>query len=268
MPYPTSARRLHMMVTSLFTSECWHDRIYGNNTNYADICPSLERVVLMLTDKPVVNVPLLNFQTFASEKMPQLKTKITEGETHRWRFYTYNASGFMLKDSVQKWASWLTHRDLRAVINGGHEEGDSIVDALSGARFLRDPDYRDALVDAWMLWLQHEEPAGNLDVKRLQHFNWSNDMWTGRLKDLKCALVLHHDAGAVTMEDGENSDLVSYSTSICKRVRDLALFYFSQPGRKPKDPLQLSDKEFCEEYHSHSKYNKPCYKTKRLPEQL
>ena len=101
----------------------------------------------------------------------------------------------------------------------------------------------------------------------LQYFNIYDWEWTGRLKDLKCALILHHDAETVTME--ERLDLYTpYDKSVLSRVRDLALTYFTQQDRKPKDPLQLSHDEFCKEYHSHSQHNQPCYKTKSLPEQL
>jgi len=103
---------------------------------------------------PVVQVPLLNFQTYAPMKIPDLKIEITEGETHRWKFYIYDTSELIFRSAGEMWARWLTHRDLRAVSNGEHTNGSNIIRALRDAERIGDLDYRDALVDAWMLWLQ------------------------------------------------------------------------------------------------------------------
>lgn len=216
----------------------------------------------MRNGSSVGQVPFLNFQNHAPTKIPDLKVEIAEGETHRWRFYIHDTSELIFDGSGERWARWLTHRDLRAVY------GIRIASALTDAQCIGDPDFQDALVDAWMLYVQGGQPAGNLDVELLQDANFLDSLWTGRLRDLKCALILHHDAGAVTMEDNEDLDKSPYDPSVCRRVRDMALISFAQPDRKPKDPLQLSDDEFCEKYHSHFQHDQPCHKTKRLSEQL
>lgn len=221
----------------------------------------------MQEGSPVVQVSLADFQARVPNMIPDLKTETTESETHRWKFYIYNASEFIYRQSCERWARWLTHRDLRAISNCWLASGTGIVYALTDAGHIGDPVYQDASVDAWMLWLQRGQPAGKLDVELLRFSRWMNLLWTGRLEELNCALILHHDAGAVTMEDDGDLHKSPYDHSICRRVCDLALTSFAQPDRRLEDPLRLSDKEFCEKYHAHSSDNQPCYKTKHLPEQ-
>lgn len=222
----------------------------------------------MRDGSPVGQVPFLNFQTHAPNKIPDLKIEIAEGGTHRWKFYIYDVSRLVFTGSGEIWARWLTHRDLRPVNNDRLALRGPIASALTDAHCIGDVDFRDALVDAWMLDLQSGQSAGNLDVALLQNSRFLDPLWTGRLQNLECALILHHDAGTVTMEENEDLHRSPYNKAICKRVRDLALISFAHPDRKPKDPLQLSDDEFCKEYHAHSQNDQPCYKTKRLPEQL
>lgn len=234
---------------------------------YAEIYQSLGIVVFKDFQHIIAQVPLHNFQTFAPERVEDLVV-ISESNPRRYKFYAYDVPFFIGDDFIKHWASWLTHRDLRSLKMDSSGYENDLIGALAMSKHIQDVDHRDALVDAWLSWLQTENPFGHLDVARLKRLNFFYSMWTDRLVDLKCALILHHDARSVTMEDDENSELFSYDTSICTRVREMALISFARPDRKPKDPLQLSDDEFCNEYHSHSQNGQPCYKTKRLPEQL
>lgn len=237
------------------------------SSKYADVYQSLGIVAFQHFERFIAQVPLHNFLAFAPEKIKDLIV-IVEPDNRRFKFCAYSVPGLATDDNIKLWASWLTHRDLRAFRTNGSVNDRALVCALGMSKYIQDVDYHDALVDAWMSWLQKGNPVGSLDLERLQRPNFFYCLWTGRVVNLKCALILHHDAGAVTVEDEEDFTRSSYSSPVCKRVRDLALVYFSQPDRKPKSPLQMSDKEFCEEYHSHSQSNQPCYKTKSLPEQL
>lgn len=229
---------------------------------------SLEKVVLMLNGIPIVQVPLLNFQTFAPEKISDLKTEIAKGDTCRWKFYVYDASSFIFQYSVRRWASWLTHFDLRAIIDGGSTDGQQLRSAIVDAELvIMNPDYQDALVDAWMSWLQNGGLEGSLSTERLQ----DSGMFTygGCLIEngLMGALVLYHDPGGIAPKDKAKS---RYTPIVCSEVQKMAMRHFIHrlnPHLGPKDPLQLSDDEFCKEYHSHHKKKLPCYKIKSLPEE-
>jgi len=223
-------------------------------------------VLLQYEGKFVAQVPLLNFRTFASEKVEDL-VEVSEAGTRRYKFYTYSGSFATFETSFKRWATWLTHRDLRAFKMDGPDNPTNLIAALGNCKFNEDDDYQDAMIDAWVSWLKDGKPIGDLNVERLQRTNFFYTSWTGRLVELKCALILHHDAKAVSMKDSENLSS-PYSIAVCQRVRDLALISFAQPDRKPTDPLQMSDDQFCEAYHSHSQHDQPCYKTKSLPEQL
>jgi hypothetical protein len=216
-------------------------------------------VLLQLDGQFVAQVPLLNFQTFASELVKDL-IEVSESDTRRWKFYTYRVSTCLFKGSVELWASWLTYRRLRTGF-------DDVLTALSTSSFIGNVAYEDALMDAWVSWLQDDKPIGNLNVARLRRPNYGYVMCSDRLVDLRRALILHHDAGAVLPEDHECMGLQSpYDDSTSTRIRAMALSYFSCSERKPKDPLQLSDAEFCKGYHAHNKKGLPCYKTQCLPE--
>jgi hypothetical protein len=222
-------------------------------------------VLLKHRSRFVAQVPLLNFHTFVPEKVKDL-VQVSESDTRRWKFYTYDIRFFASKTSVERWASWLTHWNLRAVIDGGPRTGDVILFALGSAELIGGVDYQDALLDAWLSWLQDGEPAGSLNVDRLQ--DQGHVRCLARLDDLRCVLVLHHDASAVVVENGGDPDeYFPYHEQICIAVRNLALDHFSRTGGTPKDSLQLSDEEFCKQYHSHHENRLPCYKTKKLPEQ-
>lgn len=229
---------------------------------------SLEKVVLMLNGIPIVQVPLLNFQTFAPEKISDLKTEIAEGDTCRWKFHVYDASKFIFQYAVQRWASWLTHFDLRAIIDGGSTDGQKLRSAIIDASLvIKNPDYQDALVDAWMSWVQDGEPAGSLSTERLLYSGITT--YSGCLIEngLMGALVLYHDPRGIAPEGKANS---KYTPILCGQVQKMAMRHFIHrlnPHYGPKDPLQLSDDNFCKKYHSHHKKNLPCYKTKSLPEE-
>jgi hypothetical protein len=234
----------------------------------ADMCPSMGIVLLQDRLESVARVPLLNFQTFAPGMVDDLVEISETKKTRRWRFHTYDVGAQVCKRSIEQWASWLTHRHLRAVIDDGpgDETGDRICFALLEAHRIGDLNYRDALVDAWIQWLQNGEPAGSLNVDRLQDQSCAG--YADRLDELICALILYHDASTVLDEDtGKSDEEFPYDASMCRAVRDLALTHFALLETKPTDPLQLSQDEFCERYHNHHFENWPCYRTKKLPEQ-
>ncbi|KAG9566906.1 hypothetical protein KCU71_g4176, partial [Aureobasidium melanogenum] len=212
----------------------------------------------------VTEVPLLNFLNFASEKLKDL-VEISDRGPQGWRFYTYDASVLPFERDVERWASWLTNRDLRAIMYSGQEIGNEIDSSLVDAELIEDVDYQDALVDIWMMWLQHGQHPGSLSVDRIRHRYISTTLFESHscLGDLGKALILHHDGEAGMSKDTGGTQ--HYETSTRKDVRRLAKEYFSKPGREPKDPLKLSADGFCQKYHSHHKKNWSCYRIKGLP---
>jgi hypothetical protein len=219
----------------------------------------MEMVVLILYGSPVVKVPVINFQTFATDRIRQLETVIADAGNQRCNFYTCDASALEFKEPVENWASWLTHRDLRAFDDD--DRGWCLRVALYEAELIGDVDYQDVLVDALILWLQDGVPAGSVDIDRLRRYQTVG--YPPFFEDLQAALILHHDTeAALTEEKGK----LKYEQDICKMVREMAIRYFSRSEREPKDPLQLSDDEFCKTYHTHHKNGQPSYKTKHLPQ--
>lgn len=211
----------------------------------------------------VAQIPLLNFRTFYPEGVKGL-VEISETEKNCWKFHYYDASALCTQLAVKNWASWLVHRDMRAVV----KHTDHLSYAFDDAMDMDDTDYQDALVDAWMDWLQDGQPTGRLSVYRIRSKSLTGTTLVelhSCLHDLGKALILHHDAeaGMINEQGGERH----YRDSTCKTIRELAQKYFSKTEREPKDPLQLSADEFCRKYHSHHKKNRPCHKTKKLPEQ-
>jgi hypothetical protein len=218
---------------------------------------------LQLNGQYVAQVPLLNFQTFAPDKVYRL-IEVSESATRRFNFYTYSVSTFLDTRFVERWASWLTHRDLRAIniSEPGHET--DMHKIICDTERIGDVDYQDALIDAWVSSLQADKAEGTLDVGRMRRH--SPYRCPASLIDLKCVLILHHDARSAAVNSEKSSGERSYYTeAIRSKVRHLALSHFVQPGSEPKDPLQLSDHEFCNKYHTHHKNGQPCYKTKSLP---
>lgn len=202
--------------------------------------PSMEVVALGHKGILVTKVPLLNFETFAPEKVRDL-VKISGSEPWGWKFYAYDASVISFETDVERWASWLICRDIHNVVNNGSDIGDCLEDAKQ----IGDLDYQDALVDKWMLWLQEGKSAARLSVERLRYRFVVEALFEFQecLRDLGKALVLHHDAEAGTTEDTGGSQ--HYQESTREAVRVLAQNYFVKPGRESKDPLQLSANEFC-----------------------
>jgi hypothetical protein len=222
----------------------------------------MEIVLLEKGTQFVAQVSLLSFQSLAPEKVKDL-IEVFENSTSRWKFYTYKISRPVFNRSIERWASWLTYHDLRAIQMNELDDTLGIHITLRDAEHIGDVDFQDALVDAWMSWLQDMKPAGDLSVERLQlHVAFQRP---DRLYDLRCALILHHDADAIDLEDFEDGNDSPYGNDTCRKVRSFALNYFSQPEREPKGPLQLSDEEFCKKYHAHQEKNLPCYKTWSLP---
>jgi hypothetical protein len=222
-------------------------------------------VFLKLDGALLVQVPLLNFQAFVPQKIKLLELEFAESEEHRLKYYTYDTTFLAVASDVRTWACWLETRDVGNLVGclvQGRAYSRSIYTALQDADLLEDVDYRDALIDAWMIWLKELKPTGTLAVDRLRHFAMHGH--TVRLGDLLSALILHHDPKAVLTED---QDKPQYTIMVCNEVRSRVVSYFSQSEREPEDPLQLSDDEFCKKYHSHHKKGQPCYKTKALPKE-
>ncbi|KAH0024578.1 hypothetical protein KCU78_g5025, partial [Aureobasidium melanogenum] len=225
---------------------------------------NLNIVALKRKGTLVAQVPLLNFRSFHAEKAKDL-VEISETKNDCWKFYYYDASALCTHSGVKRWASWLEHWNLRAFVKDALCFSNSLLDAQD----LGDIDYQDALVDAWMLWLQDGQCKGSLRVDRLRARNTISMAVVELhicLDDLGKALILHHDVKA-GMADDKSSEQ-HYRDHTRNAIRELAQDYFSHPEREPKDPLQLSADEFCKKYNSHQEKNLPCYKTKKLPEQL
>lgn len=196
--------------------------------------------------------------------MKDLESRIAASGHHKLKFYIYDTTFLVYKCDARRWARWIRHRDVRDLVIALSEEREntlSIRTALTDTTILGDVDYHDALVDAWILSLRGTPPASSLNVDRLRRNGTESCRFS--LKDLTCALILHHDTEAALSEDGEPK----YHIITRKEVRRLAVSYFSSPEKEPKDPLQLSDDEFCKKYHSHHEKSLPCYKTKSLPEE-
>jgi hypothetical protein len=228
------------------------------------------RVLSQLNGQSVTEIPLLNFQKFAPEKVKDL-VEVSEMGTSRWRFHTYDISALKYEDEIEQWASWMIHRDLRG-ISMDNDYGIHV--AFHAARLVRDVNYQDALLDALLSLLRKGQPPGSVDVNslRLNEFIICSEFpefpqcMLNVFGDLMYDLILHHDAEAATCCIGHGEDEhMYYDHGIREQIPDLALKYFTGPEREPKDPLQLSDQEFCKKYHAHNKEGLSCYRTQRLP---
>jgi hypothetical protein len=133
--------------------------------------------------------------------------------------------------------------------------------ALAICLFIKESDYRDEMVDTWMWWLRDGAFPGSLNVDLLRQ-GGHKDL-VGHVFELMCALVLWHDEQVAFVESGLD---LHYGKQICKRVLELPQLYFT--NKEPKDPLELSDMEFCQQYHTHNDSNSPCYKEKRASEDV
>ncbi|THW75404.1 hypothetical protein D6D17_10535 [Aureobasidium pullulans] len=201
----------------------------------------------------VTHVPLVNFKTYASSVVKDLKTQIM-GE-YNLIIYTYKSGPFLINPDIRTWADWLVKRDIKAALGGGSSSGFHIGSALWYAQDLGDVDYRDALIDFLIVQFQSKNDPTKLDVPRFRSFMSSG--WAPCLRNIPDALILHHDANAAA--DGQ------YGDGIRQRVEKFAFKHFSAPDECPKDPLSLSAEEFCLKYHKHHAKNLPCYKTQKLP---
>jgi hypothetical protein len=191
----------------------------------------------------------------APEKAKRLSYNICEDDHHLLEFCTYDVSEMIIKSAVKQFAGWITHGHLHFLTTSASKD-EGIRSALVCAYLVDEVDYRDELVDTWMLWLRDGKPPGSLNVTGLSS---CPETWSG----LRSALILWHDARAVLVP---SSVTQRYSEHICKEVRMLAETYFI--NQKPKDPLELSDKQFCDLYHAHNEVNLPCYKEKRASQDV
>ncbi|KAG9685875.1 hypothetical protein KCU95_g12414, partial [Aureobasidium melanogenum] len=223
----------------------------------------LQIVAMKHKGEIVAHVPLPNFRSFHPGRVKDL-VEISDVENDCWKFHYYDASALCNGSAVQNWVSWLQHWDLRAITKNGFWFSCAFTDA----RDLEDTDYQDALVDAWMKWLQEGQPRGTLSVDRIRSKGLTE---TTFMEDFSCfddsgkALILHHDTKAGMADDKANQQY--YQDYTRGAIRELAQEYFSQHKREPNDPLTLSADEFCQKYHAHHKKNSPCYRTKKLPGQ-
>ena len=231
------------------------------DSSWSNTPSSIGIVLLSHNEEFVAQIPLLNFQAFAPQKVQDL-VEVSESDTERWKLYTYDISALTSGHFVEQWSRWMTHRDLHGLVTGEYDDCDLIHNYILEAELIQDIDYRDALVDAWVKSLEIKAALGVLDEDHLR--DHSHSKCVRGLEDLKGALILHHDAEAALTED---EDECHYDRVVCEQVRRLALNYFRRPEREPQDPHQLSKDEFCKIYHNHHKENLPCYKTKTLPEE-
>jgi len=214
-------------------------------------------VLLKFEGGTVAEVPLLNLVRFGIAKtISRLKFEIVGSEESRI-FWTLDLPGVHSARGVQQWASWLTHRDLRAVAADPRDRGWTLRTALDDAEAIADIDYQDALMDAWKSWV---DDGAHPNVDRLRHQAFQT--CPSSIEDLFSAMVLRHDIEAGLLKDGE---ALVYSDKIREKVRVLAVSLLSRHERvEIKNPLELSEDEFCQEHHAHNKLRQLCYKVKRM----
>ncbi|THV65822.1 hypothetical protein D6D27_10337 [Aureobasidium pullulans] len=202
----------------------------------------------------VTHVPLVNFKTYASSVVRDLKTEVM-GE-YNLMIYTHKSGPLLINNpDIRTWADWLVKRDIKAALGGESSSAYHASRALWVAQILRDVDYQDALIDFLFVHLQDKNDPTKLDIPRFRNFMSSR--WASSLHIIPEVLILHHDAKATATGQ--------YSPAIRQRVSELALKHFSAPDECPKDPLSLTAEAFCKTYHQHHKRNLPCYKSQKLP---
>ncbi|THV63943.1 hypothetical protein D6D29_10723 [Aureobasidium pullulans] len=201
----------------------------------------------------VTHVPLVNFKTYASSVVKDLKTQIM-GERNLI-IYTYKSGPSLINPDIRTWADWLVKRDIGTALGGEPSGAHHAGRALYHAIYIDDVDYQDALIDFLFVQFQSKNDPTKLDFPRFRSF--MSSVWAPCLRIIPEALVLHHDAKAAATGQ--------YSPAIRQRVSELAFKHFSAPDECPKDPLSLGTEEFCKTYHQHHKKNLPCYKTQKLP---
>ncbi|THW83902.1 hypothetical protein D6D15_09260 [Aureobasidium pullulans] len=201
----------------------------------------------------VTHVPLVNFKTYASSVVKDLKTQIM-GE-YNLTIYTYKSGPPLINRDIRTWADWLVKRDIKAALGGESSSASHADSALWHAQDLGDVDYQDALIDFFVEEFQSKNDPTKLDIPRFRSFMSSR--WAYSLHIIPEVLILHHDAKATATGQ--------YSPAIRQRVSELAFKHFSAPDECPKDPLSLTAEELCKTYHQHHKRDLPCYKTQKLP---
>lgn len=216
--------------------------------------PSLSVVLLKNHCGDVVtHVPLVNFKTYASSVVKDLKTEVM-GE-YNLMIYTHKSGPFSASSDIRRWAEWLVKRDIRTALGVESSSASHADSALWHAHDLGDVDYQDALIDFFVEEFQSKNDPTKLDIPRFRSFMSSG--WAPWLRNISEALVLHHDAKAAATGH--------YGHDIRQRVEKIAFKHFSAPDECPKDPLSLSTEEFCKTYHQHHTKDLPCYKTQKLP---
>ncbi|TIA55080.1 hypothetical protein D6C77_07490 [Aureobasidium pullulans] len=202
----------------------------------------------------VTHVPLVNFKTYASSVVKNLKTQIM-GE-YNLTIYIHKSGYTLISSDIRKWADWLVKRDIGTVLGGEPSGAHHAGRALYHATYIDDVDYQDALIDFLIVRFQDKNDPTKLDIPRFRTFMSSR--WAYRLHIIPEILILHHDAKAAATGQ--------YDCVLRQRVEKLAFKHFSAPDECPKDPLSLSTEGFCKTYHQHHKKNLPCYKTQKLPD--
>ena len=104
-------------------------------------------VHLKYRGRNVAEVPLLNFRMFApAAVISRLKIESVESEEPR-DFYTLELSLASSERGAQQWASWLTYRDIRAVVSDAVISDPTfglhwaLWSPLNDAEFIQDIDY-------------------------------------------------------------------------------------------------------------------------------
>ncbi|KAH0337193.1 hypothetical protein KCU81_g8194, partial [Aureobasidium melanogenum] len=221
----------------------------------------LATVFLKYEGIPMAEIPSRRFRKLASEKVKDLEREIFESNTHRWKLYAYNVPrlyGPYAEDRIKRWVSWLIHSDLRAVVRGESWDDTSIEAALVDARDLDDVRYQDALLDALIAWIRKEGSPGSIDVKWLRRNNERFFRYHDCLKAIGIALIWHYD--------GKRTGY--YGPETRSDIREIHDRYLDGLEAEPEDPLNLSADDFCKTYHSHHEMKMPCYRIKKLPEDV
>jgi hypothetical protein len=218
----------------------------------------MNNVQLLLFGSVIETVPLLNFKRLVPGEVRRLCHVTAENDNAHWKSYTYDACGLISPGVVEQFARWIIHGDLRFLATTVSNNNE-MYNALEICTFIKESEYLDEMIDTWLWWLRDECLPGSLNVDRLRPGGYRS--LDGTVFELICALVLWHDGETIIVQ--RQLDL-HYGHLVCKRVPELSTLYFTK--KEPKDPLELSDKEFCQQYHAHNDSNSPCYKDMRASE--
>ncbi|THX39352.1 hypothetical protein D6D08_10695 [Aureobasidium pullulans] len=137
----------------------------------------------------VTHVPLVNFKTYASSVVKNLKTQIM-GE-YNLTIYIHKSGYTLIGSDIRKWADWLVKRDIGTVLGGEPSGAHHAGRALYHATYIDDVDYQDALIDFLIVRFQDKNDPTKLDIPRFRTFMSSR--WAYRLHIIPEILILHHD---------------------------------------------------------------------------